>query len=132
MNNKPGSVVVLDYADLNGTICKGIFLVIYDEATDNLTQLGGNIIALKITTSINQISPYYMALNLEKDTFFDRQCYVVCNRPNTFNKSQIRACMGMIQKRELLKVYRLFQKYNANVEQQILDSLLSINKMKGE
>jgi len=126
MNNRPGSVVLVDYADLNGNICKGIFLVLYDEAIDNLTQLGNNVIALKITTSINQISSYYVALDLEKDTFFDRQCYVVCNRPNTLNKSQIRAYMGTIQKRELLKVYRLFQKYNANVEQQILDSLLSI------
>ena len=126
MINKAGDVVLVRYSNMNGTAASGIFLIVYDEAVDNGTQHGNNICALKITTSTSSISSYYTQLDLGKDTFFDKQCWVVCNKLNIFNKTQITKKLGRIDKVELLKVYNQYKDFSNQIEKQMLSSIMGI------
>lgn len=121
---EPGSVVLAHYCDFTGEKKQGVFLVLYDEQLDSLHSYKGNVTALKVTTSLRMSSNYNVCISDGRNEFLDKDCFALCSKVHTLSKSdQIYKRVGVIHPATLRQVYKVYRRYEMELERQMEDYL---------
>lgn len=118
---KPGTIVCANYTDFSGSICQGIFLVLYDEQLDFSNNFKGNVIALKVSTQFHMITNYCVPLTDGHNSFFDKECMALCSKVHTLDKEQVYKVLGVIHPHTLRQVYKVYRRFEAELERQLED-----------
>ena len=113
----------LPETETNSRVVKNFFLVIYTEAQDPLTIHKKNYKAVKLTTSIVDEQIYTCAIDKSKNNFLNKQCWVSCSKEHTFDESQIIGSLGQVDKNTLKKVTRVYNRFQNEVQRQLLESI---------
>lgn len=118
---KPGTVVCANYTDFLGNKTVGIFLVLYDEQLDSSHTYKGNVMALKVTTSLNMCTNYCVCLKDGRNDFLEQDCFALCSKTNILEKDQIYKILGSLHPYTLRQVYKVYRRYETEVERQMED-----------
>lgn len=118
---KPGTVVCANYTDFQGNKTVGIFLILYDEQLDSSHTYKGNVTAIKVTTSLNMCTNYCVCLTDGRSDFFERDCFALCSKVTVLDKEQIYKVLGNIHPYTLRQVYKVYRRYEAELERQMED-----------
>lgn len=119
----PGSVVCASIGDFNGNKKIGLFLVLYDERSDNDIMDNQNVVALKLTTQ-NTCSNYVLQISSKSNSFLDKDCIVCCSKLHTLHKvSNIYKVLGVVSPNTLKRVYRVYKKFENKMNDQILNNI---------
>lgn len=119
---KSGDIVFSGYTDVNDTIRTGLFLVLYDERNDNDCLCEDNVIALKITSKFQPKYTYYYELQ-EGEFGLRATSRVCCSKPYVLQKSKISGILSSLDTISLCNVYKLYNKFNFQLANQVLDML---------
>ncbi len=105
--------------ELNGTFC-----VCYDEALDNKTYHRGNILAFKMTTSMNAVSGYSVNIPRGRNPWLSKDCTCQCNKIHTLDKHyQVKECLGVLDEATKRKIHSKYEEFQAEVERQQHEAL---------
>lgn len=100
-----------------------LFLIIYSEKDDILTMHKKNYACLKITTSVVDESLYNTKYDTNVNTFLDREGFISCSKIHTISDDQILGHLGTIDSYTLSVCYKLFHRFQNEVDRQILDNI---------
>ena len=117
-----GDIIFAGYTDVNDTIRSGLFLVLYDEKKDEECLCDNNIIALKITSKFQPKYTYYYELQ-EGDFNLRATSRVCCSKPYVLSKDKINGILSSLDTISLRNVYKLYNKFNFQLANQVLDML---------
>lgn len=113
-----GDIICANYHDMYGKETVGMFLVIYDEETDDNTEGVANVMALKITSNLEVNCNYKVPVYNET---FDKKCVVVCSKVHTLHKKNIFKVLSKLDGHLMLRVLCMFNKYMSTINAQIGD-----------
>lgn len=118
---KPGTIVCANYTCFDGKTDSGIFCVLYDEQLDASNNFKGNIVAIKITTSLSMVANYCTTLTDGRNTFFNKDCIALCSKVHTLEKDQVYKVLGTLHPATLRQVYKCFRRFESELERQMED-----------
>lgn len=120
----PGTVVLSTYTNFNGDVVKGLFVILYDEQSDNNVLSKKNVIGLKLSTKNTCVTNYSVELTPETDKFLKNECIVCCSKEHVLHKeSQIYRVIGRLTPNTFRKIYKVYNKFNSELLRQIVDSI---------
>lgn len=120
----PGTVICSNYNSFDGEKRVGLFVVLYDEQSDNSIIDDKNVIALKISTKGTCISNYSVEINRNLNDFLDNNCIVCCSKLHTLHKKeQVYKVLGGLHPATYNKVFKVFSKFNAKLQDQLISFL---------
>lgn len=120
---KSGNVVICNYINFKGEIKKGLFVVLYDELFDNVTNNSLNFVAVKVTTQLDMVGNYTVNLNLEENSFFKQPCLASCSKLHTLHKNQIEGILGQLSESTFKKVYIQTKSFLNEIDRQMIGGL---------
>ena len=120
----PGTIVCANFVEFDGKTSVGLFYVLYDEASDSNNFHKDNIVGLKITSTSPAISNYMVDLKHHgSNSFIEKQCYVMCSKIHTLDKSQIYKVLGEVGYSTYKAVYKTYNKFLFELNRQVDDYL---------
>ena len=120
----PGTVVCSKYNTFDGEDRVGVFLVLYDEQSDNQLADDKNVIAVKISTKNTCAGNYSVAIDRELNDFFDEDCIVCCSKLHTLHKKQqIYKVLGQLHSFTFKKVFQTYSQFNSSLQNQLIMNL---------
>lgn len=125
----PGTIVKSHYGKMtNGRSTVddiGIFCVIYDEGLDKTIHHKQNIVALKITTSLEAIGTYSVFLKAKgRNSFLERDSFCQCSKLHTLNKaSQVYAVLGRLDDKTVIQIKQELEAWTSQMLSQVSYSI---------
>ena len=121
---KSGTVVIANYVNFKGEKKQGVFMILYDEALDNVTDSVMNVTAIKITTQLSMVGNYTVNLKNEDSDFFKHDSLASCSKIHTIHKNQIVGVIGILGEKTYKKVYTGIRKFLNEIDRQMLGGLM--------
>ena len=121
-----GDVVLLPFANFDGSMTTGLFLVLYHEAHDG-DRASTNFTGVKISSH-----EYHYSIPLEKMflSFLHHDSFVNCNQQHRFQESQVIRRIGMVNRPSMFAIASQIKNYHYKVSKQ-LDSFIGEYRPKG-
>jgi hypothetical protein len=121
---KSGTIIIANYVTFKGETKQGVFMVMYDEALDNVTDSVMNVTAIKITTQLSMVGNYTVNLKNEDSDFFKHESLASCSKIHTLHKNQIVGVIGILGEKTYKKVYTGVRKFINEIDRQMLGGLM--------
>lgn len=121
---KSGTIIIANYVTFKGETKQGVFMVMYDEALDNVTDSVMNVTAIKITTQLSMVGNYTVNLKNEDSDFFKHESLASCSKIHTLHKNQIVGVIGILGEKTYKKVYTGIRKFLNEIDRQMLGGLM--------
>jgi len=110
-------------SDDNNPLIMNFFLVVYSEASDNMTLHQKNYQALKITTSMVDETIYNCKYSNIKNPFMPNPGFISCSKLHTFDTKQIAGCLGQMDSDTMKKVFKIYHRFQCELERQFLERI---------
>lgn len=120
----PGTVVCSKYNTFQGEEKIGIFIILYDEQTDNSILDDKNVLAFKLSTKSTCVSNYSVPIDTKLNNFLDNDCIACCSKLHTLHKKQqIYKVIGMLHPATYHRVFKVYNKFNNEIMSQLINNL---------
>lgn len=120
----PGTIICSNYNSFDGEKRVGLFVVLYDEQSDNNVLDKNNIIAIKLSTQNTCVSNYSVAVETKLNNFLNDSCIACCSKVHTLHKrEQVYKKLGVLHPATYHRIYKAFMRFQNEVSNQLLVSL---------
>ena len=109
--------------ETNSKTVKNFFLVVYAEASDNMTMHKKNYLALKITTNVVDEAIYACRYDTDRNPFMNKSGFISCSKMHTFSQNQIIGCTGKLDQLTLKKTFKVYHRFQCELERQFIDRI---------
>ncbi|ERJ12053.1 type II toxin-antitoxin system PemK/MazF family toxin [Haloplasma contractile] len=116
----PGDIVYCHYFSFDDQDRKGYFLVLYNEALDNMHERTNNFTAIKITSKATLVDTYCQPLKQVVVPVLKTDSYALCSKVHTFDKSQVINYVGRVSEDVMKNVYKKVSRFLSEVNRQVL------------
>lgn len=120
----PGTVICSKYTTFNGSDVVGIFVVLYDEQSDNNISDSDNVIAIKLSSKGTCISNYSVGVDTKLNDFMNEDSVACCSKLHTLHKKQqVYKVLGMLHPATWHNIYKQYMKFANNMQTQMMNEL---------
>jgi len=120
----PGTVICSKYTTFNGNDVVGIFVVLYDEQSDNYISDSDNIVAIKLSSKGTCISNYSVGVDTKLNDFMNEDSVACCSKLHTLHKKQqVYKVLGILHPATWHNIYKQYMKFANNMQTQMMNEL---------
>lgn len=120
----PGTVVCANYYSFDNEPKVGIFIVLYDEQSDNFVFGDKNILGIKLSTKNTCVSNYAIEINTEYNSFLNDDCIACCSKIHVLHKKeQVYKVLGILNYGTYKQVFKTYNKFMQEVNRQLVTAL---------
>lgn len=120
----PGTVVCSKFNNFNGEEIIGIFVILYDEQSDNNISDNDNVIAIKLSSKGTCAGNYSVNVSTKLNNFLDQDSIACCSKLHTLHKKQqIYKQLGQLHPATYHDIFKQYMKFSSSLSSQLINNL---------